>query len=287
MNWVTKHELATGLEYLEIDSPLCHARIFLQGAQIEFFQPKGQTPLLWSSTANDYQTGISIRGGIPICWPWFGTHDNPDWPAHGFARIKQWQVIEVKQADDDSVTIKMALPQSEFDPEYWPHDSEVLVEFVLTDSLTVSLININKSSQAISLTQALHSYFPIADIHQLSVTGLADADYIEFNQGPYKQEDDKAFFDRETDRVYDKLGTIQKLHTQNDKGEEAIIQVSRESSQSAVLWNPWIDKSKRLSRFNDEDYLTMVCLEAANVRSDSLELAPGATHKLTTQIKWA
>ena len=88
-------------------------------------------------------------------------------------------------------------------------------------------------------------------------------------------------FDRETDRVYTDLGPAQLLHT-----PQGTIEVSRENSQSAVLWNPWIEKSQRLGRFNPEDYLTMVCLEAANVLEDKVVLAPGETHSLVTHIRW-
>ena len=285
MNWVSKKQLATGLEYLAIDTPLCQAKIFLQGAQIEYFQPKGKAPLLWSSQDNDYAQGVGIRGGIPICWPWFSGHQNPDWPAHGFARIKLWQVTEIETRGEQLI-IKMVLPKSEFETQYWPHNTELSIEFILGDSLTVSLTNINKANETIAFTQALHSYFPITDIHKLKVTGLEGSNYIEFDQGPIEQDATPVHFDRETDRVYNNLSDTQLLHTQNNDGEAATIKVTRESSHSAVLWNPWIDKSIRLSRFNAQDYLSMVCLEAANVRDDAVTLAPNESHTLSTTIGW-
>ena len=103
----------------------------------------------------------------------------------------------------------------------------------------------------------------------------------EFGEGPFAQTQDDVTFDKETDRVYTDLAAVQTLHTPN-----GVIQVSRENSYSAVLWNPWIDKSVRLSRFNADDYLTMVCLEAAYVLEDKLQLAPGESHTLTTHIRW-
>ncbi|WP_299789376.1 D-hexose-6-phosphate mutarotase [uncultured Shewanella sp.] len=280
MGSVTTKKHANGLEYVDIDTPLCTARIFMQGAQIDRFQPKGKKPLLWVSSADDYQPGSGIRGGVPICWPWFGMNDNPDWPQHGFARTSLW-TLESVQMRSDVAELKFALQITEENRAYWPHDTRVEVLFTLGDTLTVSLTNTNLGDQAVSLTQALHTYFPINDIHQLRASGFAGAQYIEFGEGPYQQDGDEVTFDRETDRVYTRLGQNQQLHT-----PDGTIEISRENSESAVLWNPWIDKSQRLSRFNSDDYLCMVCLEAANVLEDKVTLLPNESHTLTTKIGW-
>lgn len=280
MGSVTTQKHPNGLEYVDVNTELCQARIFMQGAQIDQFTPKGKRPLLWVSSADDYQPGNGIRGGIPVCWPWFGAHENPEYPQHGFGRNKVWSLESVNMRNQ-VVDLVFTLPQSEFERQYWPHNTQVKVLFTLSETLSLSIINTNLGDSHVSLTQALHSYFPIGDIHQLKATGFSDSKYIEFGQGPIKQPQDSVEFDRETDRVYTDLAPQQALHTPH-----GTILVSRENSQSAVLWNPWIDKSMRLSRFNSEDYLTMVCLEAANVLEDNVELAPGESHTLTTQIAW-
>ncbi|WP_428636623.1 D-hexose-6-phosphate mutarotase [Shewanella sp.] len=280
MGSVTIKKHPQGLEYVEVDTDLCQARIFMQGAQIESFQPKGQAPLLWVSSADDFQPGSGIRGGIPVCWPWFGMHENPQWPQHGFARTRLWQ-LDAVQMQDQAVELKFSLTVDDADKQYWPHQSRVELIFNLSDSLSVRLVNTNLGETPFSLTQALHTYFPIEDIHQLKASGFSGANYIEFGEGPYTQDGDEVRFDRETDRVYSQLGDCQLLHTPN-----GTIEVRRENSHSAILWNPWIDKSKRLSRFNDKDYLTMVCLEAANVLDDKVTLAPGESHTLATHIRW-
>ncbi|ASJ96609.1 D-hexose-6-phosphate mutarotase [Shewanella marisflavi] len=280
MGSVTIKKHPQGLEYVEVDTDLCQARIFMQGAQIERFQPKGQAPLLWVSSADDFQPGSGIRGGIPVCWPWFGMHENPQWPQHGFARTRLWQ-LDAVQMQDQTVELKFSLTVDDADKQYWPHQNRVELIFNLSDSLSVKLVNTNLGETPFSLTQALHTYFPIENIHQLKASGFSGANYIEFGEGPYTQDGDEVRFDRETDRVYSQLGDCQLLHTPN-----GTIEVRRENSHSAILWNPWIDKSKRLSRFNDKDYLTMVCLEAANVLDDKVTLAPGESHTLATHIRW-
>ncbi|MGI2261246.1 D-hexose-6-phosphate mutarotase [Shewanella sp. GXUN23E] len=269
-----------GLEYVEISTALCKARIFMQGAQIDYFEPVGKKPLLWVSSADDYQPGNGIRGGIPVCWPWFGMSDKDGFPQHGFARTRLWSMESV-QLHGDVAKLKFVLHIKDADRQFWPHLTRVAIEFELSDTLKVSLVNENCGHETVTLTQALHTYFPIADIHQLKASGFSGAKYIEFARGPYVQEGDEVLFDRETDRVYTELSPVQLLHT-----PDGTIEVGREHSHSAVLWNPWIDKSKWLSRFNDEDYLTMVCLEAANVLEDKLVLEPGQSHTLTTTIRW-
>ncbi|MGI2211061.1 D-hexose-6-phosphate mutarotase [Shewanella oncorhynchi] len=280
MGSVTTKKHANGLDYVEVNTALCQARIFLQGAQIDYFQPVGKPPLLWVSSADDYQPGNGIRGGVPICWPWFGMSSEANFPQHGFARTRIW-ALESVEMRNQLVDLRFSLKISEQDKIYWPHNTEVSVLFTLSDTLSISLVNTNLGDETVTLTQALHSYFPIEDIHQLKASGFSGSKYIEFAQGPYPQNTDEVLFDRETDRVYTDLGPVQLLHT-----PQGTIEVSRENSQSAVLWNPWIEKSQRLGRFNPEDYLTMVCLEAANVLEDKVVLAPGETHSLVTHIRW-
>lgn len=280
MGSVTTKKHANGLDYVDVNTALCQARIFLQGAQIDYFQPVGKPPLLWVSSADDYQPGNGIRGGVPVCWPWFGMSSEANFPQHGFARTRIWTLGSVEMRNQ-LVDLRFSLKISEQDKIYWPHNTEVSVLFTLGDTLSISLVNTNLGTEPVTLTQALHSYFPIEDIHQLKACGFSGSKYIEFAQGPYPQTTDEVRFDRETDRVYTDLGPVQLLHT-----PQGTIEVSRENSQSAVLWNPWIEKSQRLGRFNPEDYLTMVCLEAANVLEDKVVLAPGETHSLVTHIRW-
>ncbi|RZM84905.1 D-hexose-6-phosphate mutarotase [Pseudoalteromonas rubra] len=269
----------SGLEYFDVNGPLCQAKIYLQGAQITEFIPAGQKNLLWVSEDETYLEGQSIRGGIPICWPWFGVHAEPDWPAHGFARKQVWRAERVEE-DESAIRIILSLPMASIDRTFWPHESSLTVEFVLSEQLEVKLTNTNTGSETFSLTQALHTYFPTPAITQTRVDGLQGAKYIEFGEGPFTQ-DEVVTFARETDMVYTQAPEVQIIETPDGK-----IHVGREHSSSCVLWNPWIEKSKRLSNFRDDEYHTMLCLEAANVMDDAVTLAPGESHTLTTKICW-
>lgn len=280
MEYISTHTHQNGLVYLAVKTPLCDARIFLQGAQIEHFQPKGQAPLLWVSAADDYQPGNGIRGGVPICWPWFGASSQANFPQHGFARTSNWNLV-ASDIENDIVNITMSLDIDEENRIFWPHNTELKIEFILGKTLQINLINTNLSNETIELTQALHTYFPIENIHQLTAVGFAGAEYIEFGKGPLAQVANQVTFDRETDRIYSQLSEVQYLNMPS-----GAIKVERKNSTSAVLWNPWIDKSIRLSRFNDTDYLNMVCLEAANVLEDKVVLQPNESHTLTSIIGW-
>ncbi|TMO43669.1 D-hexose-6-phosphate mutarotase [Pseudoalteromonas sp. S4389] len=276
---VTIEQSESGLEFIKVASEFCTATIFLQGAQITEFTPTDKKPLLWVSELEDYQEGKGVRGGIPICWPWFGVSQHEGWPAHGVARTSLWRAEEVKE-QDDSIYISLSLPMTQIDEKYWPYKTKLLAEFILTSSLELRLTTTNLDNQTVKFTQALHTYFPTPAIEETKVDGLQGAKYIEFAEGPFEQ-NELVSFARETDMVYTEAKDTQRIIT-----PDGIIEVGRENSTSCVLWNPWIDKSKRLSNFADDEYHVMLCLEAANVLDDAVELAPGASHTLATKLRW-
>ena len=202
---VSIEQSESGLEFIKVASEKCDAKIFLQGGQITEFIPKNNKPLIWVSQEETYQEGASIRGGIPICWPWFGTHANDGWPAHGFARTSVWQADEVHESDEQ-ITVSLKLPMKLVNTTYWPHQCALKVEFVLSDKLQVRLTTTNLGSVPFSFTQALHTYFPTSDITNTHVDGLQGAQYIEFSEGPFVQ-NDVVSFNRETDMVYTQAST--------------------------------------------------------------------------------
>ena len=182
--------------------------------------------------------------------------------------------------NDGVIRVSLTLPMTQIDETYWPHKSTLKVEFILTSKLEVRLTTTNLSDQAITFTQALHTYFPTPAIEETKVDGLQGSKFIEFGEGPFDQSE-LVGFARETDMVYTQVSATQRIIT-----PDGIIEVGRENSTSCVLWNPWIDKSKRLSNFADDEYHTMLCLEAANVMDDSATVAPGQSHTLGTTISW-
>mgnify|MGYP001257092396 CR=1 FL=1 len=279
MSYIEHKVHSQGLQYIEVNSPMCHAHIFLQGAQVTHFQPKNQPSLLWISQAETYEKGVSMRGGIPICWPWFGLHPEPDYPQHGFARHKIWHLERIQESEQE-VLITLTLPTSEIETQFWPHRTQLTVTIALSTQLKISLTTQNNEDYPIKFSQALHTYFDIQNIKKLKVDGLVNTPYIEFNQNKHQTAGEVSIY-KETDRMYHNASSTQQLKT-----TQGTIVVKREHSSSCVLWNPWIEKSKRLSNFNQDDYLHMVCLEACNILDDSVDLKPHETFTLSQTIYW-
>ncbi|GLP96561.1 D-hexose-6-phosphate mutarotase [Paraferrimonas sedimenticola] len=269
-----------GLEYLLIDTPLCRAEVYLQGAQLASFTPKGAAPILWMSDSEHKKPGFGLRGGVPICWPWFGMHEQADHPQHGFARKLIWQLVDQQQRADGSVLLTLELPQSAMPSQFWPYQCKLEAQIELGRTAEVQLTTTNLDQLAFSITQALHSYFAINDIHNTRVHGLQGCHYLEFGE---QKVDQQAFveFDAETDRVYQGVPLQQKIECPN-----GTLVVERSNSRSCVLWNPWIAKAQRLDRFNDDGYLDMLCLEASNALDDAITIEPGQSHTLATRFGW-
>ena len=149
-----------GLVFTEVTNEFSTGRIYLQGGHVTHFQPKDQEPVLWVSDASLYETGKAIRGGIPICWPWFSDHPSDgDKPAHGFVRTSLWEVLGSGETDDQETFIRLGLSDSENTFAIWPHSFTLDLKVFFGTRLSVSLIVSNRGDRLFTYTGALHSYF--------------------------------------------------------------------------------------------------------------------------------
>lgn len=259
------------------------AQIALHGGHVLDYTPTGQRPVVWLSERSLFQAGKAIRGGIPVCWPWFGPHpSDTSKPAHGFARTSVWDVRSTI-GEDDATTLVLGLLPDDATRALWPHAFDLELSVVLGNQLYVALTMTNTDSEAYQCSSALHSYFAIGDITQISVGGLDGVDYVDkVADSQRKTQRGPVQFGGETDRVY--LGT-----TANCVIDDPVlgrrIHVGRTGSTSVVLWNPWADKAAALTDMGPGSYRTMVCVEAANALDDTITLEPGASHQLTTSIR--
>jgi glucose-6-phosphate 1-epimerase len=240
---------------------------FLHGAHITHFQPaRAAHPLLFMSEESVFANDKAIRGGIPICFPWFGRSANPGEPAHGWARLANWQVAR-SDATDDSVTVVMETFQSPFHLRYFIRfGSDLTAEFTAT----------NRSDRELTCEVALHTYFAIGDIDAVSVHGaLEGLPYLDQLTGQMHPAAHQAIrFTEETDRVYQ--GVAQTILLVDDAWKRT-IEITSEGSRSTVVWNPWIAKSQRMADFGDEEYRSMVCIETANVKDRRIVLGPNSS----------
>jgi glucose-6-phosphate 1-epimerase len=266
-----------------------------QGAQILSYQVDGQEPLIWLNDGAVFKQGKPVRAGMPICWPWFGNLDrNPDSvramrqssepaKAHGEVRALNWELLGVGE-DGDALLVELVLPQAEGHLPGWPHNVALKLSIRLDQALSVSLVSYNGGSETVTLSQALHTYFAVSDVRQISIEGLDGLRYIEtLENWEERQQAGDVTFVGETDRIY--------LDTPNlvsivDPQWQRRIQIHTSGSSSAIVWNPWIEKTKTLTDMTADGWQRMVCVETANVLGDVVTLAPDEMHVMGVSI-WA
>lgn len=283
------------LECLEIRHPFFQADIVLQGAQLIYFRPTQHSESwLWLSDQACYKKGKSLRGGIPICWPWFGNAGKNPVPVqrhistidrandHGFARNEQFMLESIME-DCHSVVVTLSLTAK--NRKDWQGAARLTAQFTLSkNACELVLSTTNLDDCTLHFSQALHSYFPTSDIEQTQVYGLegslyADALIEDENGWKRKQQVGAVAFNQETDRVY--FPSRQRIRLQTPK---QIYNLKSQCSQSCVVWNPWIKKSERLSQFSNQAYQQMLCIETANVLEDSLALEPGQSLSINLKL---
>ena len=263
-----------------------------QGAQVLSYR-QGDTPLIWLSEQAAFQQGQSVRGGVPVCWPWFGDlKRNPEdvqaayrgeteAPFHGLVRGLDWQLAQ-QRCEGDTGILEFSCPQALGALPGWPHRVELKLQIRLDERLHISLTSRNLGDQPVAISQALHSYFAIGDIHQVSVQGLDGKRYIEtLENWQQRQQQGNPRIEGETDRIYLDLPSRLALR---DPASNRRITLETGGSHSAILWNPWIAKAQRLSQFADDAWQRMLCIETANVMDDRIRLEAGASHTLAVSI---
>jgi glucose-6-phosphate 1-epimerase len=275
---------AGGLSRLTVANGLARAEIYLHGAHLTGWQPAGHAPVLWMSQASLWDAAKPIRGGVPICFPWFGPHaTDRSAPAHGFARLMDWTLVEAQDDSSGATRLALQLTTPAAPPAAWPHAFEATYRVTVGSSLELTLTVRNAGESPFSFEEALHTYFAVDDVRGIRIDGLEGADYLDKvggtaqrNQGP-----EAIRFTGETDRVY--LGT-RAACTIHDPGARRQIVVRKDGSDATVVWNPWIDKARAMPDYGDGEWPGMVCVETANVHVHAVTLAPGAQHTLTAAI---
>ena len=270
-----------GLVFAEVTNEFSTGRIYLQGGHVTHFQPKDQEPVLWVSDASLYETGKAIRGGIPICWPWFADHPNDgDKPAHGFVRTSLWEVLGSGETDDHETFIRLGLSDNENTLATWPHSFSLELNVLFGTCLSVSLLISNNGDRPFSFTGALHSYFNVGDSRRIQILGLEGKDYLDKVDGfSRKKQEGPVVMEEETDRIY--LDTSGECVIEDPVMHRA-VHINKKGSNTTVVWNPGAEKSGTMNNMGKNAYRNMVCVETANAANDTITLAPGETHLIAT-----
>lgn len=277
---ITSKKKANGFEYIEIENNSATARIALQGGHLFHYRQHGKKPLLWLSQKSHFETGKAIRGGIPICWPWFGRLTSaPDLPQHGFARTSFFTLLESSEPDDQNSTVVLQLQHSRETLALWPFQFQLFLNITVGSTLKVALTTRNCDSKPFTISSALHTYFAISDISNVSVQGLDSIRYWDALTDEIKSQKGDLLIGEEVDRVY-----LQATGPFLLRDTGRTVQVNTAGSFSAVVWNPWKEKTKRMADMQDDAYKSMLCIETANALEDARSLAVGEEHTLQVTL---
>jgi D-hexose-6-phosphate mutarotase len=273
-----------GLPKIVVTTKTSTAEIYLHGAHVTRFQKNGDPPLLFLSAKSYFAEGKGIRGGIPICFPWFGNRDGE--PSHGFARITEWQLVKTSAAADGTVALRLALPKIP-GRDAWKN---LRTEFVVTvsDTLMMELIAANDGcDDPLEIENCLHTYFLVGDIGAVSIDGLRGAHYLDNaagGNGELKTQTESPLrIAKETNRLY--LDTTSAVEIR-DENFKRVIRVEKSGSHSTVVWNPWTTQ-KLPDDFDPAEHKHMVCVESGNVKQNKISLAPGKTSALKVVLSSA
>ena len=276
-------EIEHGFTYIEINNSKAHATISTYSGQVLSYRPKGQQhDLLFVSDKAYYEDGKAIKGGIPVCWPWFGPDpEDQGRPAHGFVRNRQWGITASESLADGSTRVVLSLVDTDETRGIWPHPFRLDIEITVGDSLTVALVTHNTGDGSITISQALHSYFQVGDISKVRVLGLDGTDYLDKVDGAArKTQAGPVTIAGEVDRIY--LGvTGEQVIDDESLGRK--IHITSRGCSTAVVWNPWSEIAASMADLGDDDYRKMLCVETANAGPETIDIAAGAEYRLEAE----
>lgn len=263
---------------VRVETTKALGRVTDHGAQVLAWCPAGDDPVIWLSSQAVFAPGMAIRGGVPICFPWFGAGPSGDRsPAHGFARLVEWPRVSLTEVDGVTVLVHELTDASATSPEF-PHHYRAVAAVELGSSLRMSLRVENTDEVPFTYEAAFHTYLVVTDVTRVEILGLDGAHYHDkvldtdgVQSGPVR-------ITTEVDRVYSSTATVE-VHD-----PERRILVEKSGSASTIIWNPWVDKARAMVDFSDDEWRQMVCVETANVGSAAVTLAPGQAHEMTATI---
>lgn len=283
------HEITTNpLRGVEGKHETGHYGVFDQGAHVWSWQPDGAAPVIWMSEKSWFAEGQPVRGGVPVCFPWFGPgRDGQQQPMHGFARVSTWHLSDTKCTieQDGRLLVEYELDDAMTgeQPE-WPHPYRAYLRAKFTpEYLGIELEVTNTGDSDVTFDGALHTYLAVGDVRQVRLSGLDGASYWDKNTDSRETQSGDVVLDGPTDRVYDSTGEV----TLTDPVLGRTLVIGKSGSSKTVVWNPWDAKAAAMPDFGDDEWVGMICVEAANALDEPVTLRPGQTHHLRQRITLA
>jgi len=273
------------LPRIQITSPQVQGEMYLHGAQVTSWTPAGSDEIIFLSTKSHWQEGQVIRGGIPICFPWFRAKtDDPKAPAHGFVRTKSWQIESIVE-DKSGVCVTMSTESDEQTQRLWPSEFRLIYRVIFGSELTMELTCTNIGKKDLRFEEALHTYNRVSDVANVRLQGLDDVQFLDNTDSNTKKvQRVEVVIASPTDNAF--------VHTQNDvylidPGLRRRIGLKKGNSRTTVVWNPWSEGAARLADLGDGEWTQFLCVEASNILNASITLAPGDEHTMTAVLSTA
>jgi glucose-6-phosphate 1-epimerase len=268
-----------------ISAPDAAGEMYLHGSHVTSWAPQASGEGLYLSPKSLFQDGRAIRGGVPVCFPWFGDKaDDPSAPAHGFVRTKTWELQSIESAGK-SVIVSMSTESGDDTRKWWPHDFRLTCRTTFGAELKIELIVTNSGTAPFTFEEALHAYFAVGDATAAHVRGLDATRYIDkTDQFTEKMQSGDVGFSAETDRVY--LATERDLELLDPAGKRS-VGVHKQDSHTTVVWNPWSEKSIALQDLGANEWKHFVCIETTNVGPSAVQLGPGQGHTMAVRVQLA
>lgn len=274
-----------GLPMIEVRNALATASISLHGGQVLSFCPQGGADLLFVSEFAHFRSDMSILGGVPVCWPWFGPDPlGQGRPTHGTAQYRLWDLRRTEALPGGETLVELGLCDSADGRALWPHGFDLSLTVVVGRSLSLSLTTRNTGDSTFELTQALHSYFAVTDIAQVRVTGLDGCAYRDKVDGAHKQQHGDVVVNAEVDRVFANVPEV--LGIVDGAGSRRLRLATR-GSRTAVVWNPWAELAARMDDLGDDEFHRFICVETANADLEVRTLSPGERCTIAVDIALA
>ena len=264
---------------VQITSSLCEAEMYLHGAQVTSWKPAGSDEVLFLSGKSRWTDGQAIRGGIPICFPWFRAKANDSQaPAHGFARTKTWRLESILE-EDGAVVVSMVTESDEHTRHWWPREFRLVHRATFGSHLKLELVCTNTGTTPLRFEEALHTYNYVADVQQVSLQGLDTVRFLDnTDSNKEKAQRGDVAFASQTDNAY--LNTRDSVEL-SDPSQRRRIRLDKSNSLTTVVWNPWREKASEMWDLGKGEWTQFLCVEASNILDAAVNLAPGQEHRMT------
>ena len=275
-----------GLPKLEVTTKSASGAIYLQGAQVTSWQPAGADEVLFLSRHSHWEDGRAIRGGIPVCFPWFRAKaDDPKAPAHGFVRTREWRLHSVIVKEDGSVIAVLSTESDASTRRWWPYEFRLALRITIGSALALELTATNTGSAPFSFEEALHTYFRVGQAASVRVRGLNGVTYLDnVDQNREKTQSGDLALTGTTDNAYLNIQSAAELA---DPVLCRTVRTEKENSRTTVVWNPWQRGAASLSDLGEDEWQHMTCVEASNVLGSAVRLGSGQEHTMRAHLSIA